>query len=126
VQILDSFVPELLVRNRNRVQIEVSGFGSDPRELYDVPEVRSYFILLFERYPGLFFWIDASSYMFLFLGLMLFEPWRTNGKVGLRPPDLKSYVTYGFTGLNTFCKQTGVSPDATNAAVIAQLHTICG
>ena len=45
--ILASFVPVLLERNRNRIQIEVMEFNEDPRELYDIPEVRNYFQILF-------------------------------------------------------------------------------
>src|SRR5690242_947105 len=102
-QILDSFVPRLLDRNRNRVQIEVMGYGADARELFDVPEVRAYFGAVFERNPGLFYWIDVSSYMFIFLGLMLFEPYRVGAKVGLRPRDMQTYLSKGFKGLNVFC-----------------------
>ena len=43
VQIIQSFIPGLLEPYRNRVQLEVLGYADDPRELYDIPEVRALF-----------------------------------------------------------------------------------
>lgn len=103
--ILESFVPHLLERNRNRVQIKVLGFGNDKRELFDIPEVRKYFRKLF-----------------LFLGLMLFEPYRVSGQVGLTPQDMQSYLVAGFSGLNEFCRVSGASPEKTNASISAWLR----
>ena len=121
--ILQSFVPVLLERNRNRVRLEVLGYDNDPRELFDIPEVRKYFQNLFVENPSLFYWIDVDSYMLLFLGLMLFEPYRIEGQVGLRPEDMQSYVSGGFSGLNKFCESMGVSADATNDAILKVLKS---
>jgi hypothetical protein len=120
--ILESFVPYLLERNRNRVQIKVCGFGNDKRELFDIPEVRKYFRKLFDDNPGLFYWIDINSYMFVFLSLMLFEPYRVNAQVTLTPQDLQSYLVAGFLGLNEFCRVSGASPEKTNASISAWLR----
>ncbi len=72
--------------------------------------------------PGLFFWIDVNSYMFIFLALMLYPPLRTNGFVGLTPADMQAYVIRGFTGLNAFCEANEASSDETNAAITALLR----
>jgi hypothetical protein len=122
--ILASFLPMLLKRNRNRVQIEVAGYETDSRELFDIEEVRAYFQALFDENPaqGLFYWIDLESYMFIFLGLMLFKPDRIEGKVGLAPSDLQAYLVRGFSGLKSFCSATGTSPDSTNASIRAILN----
>ena len=122
--ILASFVPVLLEKNRNRVQIEVLEFNEDPRELYDIPEVRNYFQILFRDNPGLFYWIDVESYMFIFLGLMLYEPYRVEGRAGLTPVDMQSYLIKGFTGLNKFCESTGASPDETNTTINQNLRSL--
>jgi hypothetical protein len=119
-RILEDFVPHLLDRNRNRVQIEVMGY--DQRELFDIPEVRKYFTALFELHAGLFYWIDVSSSILVFLGLMLFEPNRVAGRVGLLPRDMQVYHARGFAGLNSFCAVTGASANAANADINAQLH----
>jgi len=121
--ILTSWVPTLLERNRNRVQMEVLGYQDDPRELFDIPEVRSFFEAVFRANPGLFYWIDVESYMFVFLGLMISEPHRKDGQVYIVPKDMQAYLVRGFTGLNQFCAETGASPDATNALVNEWMRT---
>ena len=63
---LKSFVPDLLKRNRNRVRFEVLGYDDDPRELFDIPEVRKYFQNLIDENPGLFYWMDIDSHMLRF------------------------------------------------------------
>src|ERR1700738_2408413 len=57
VDVLESWIPELCERNRNRVQFQILGYDEDSRELYDIPEVREYYRELYNRHPGLFYWI---------------------------------------------------------------------
>ena len=81
VDVLESWIPELCERNRNRVQFQILGYDEDSRELYDIPEVREYYRELYNRHPGLFYWIDTRSYMLVFLGLMFYPPVRRDGNV---------------------------------------------
>src|SRR5215831_20778651 len=53
--ILNTFVPTLVERNRNRVTIMVEGYNDDPRELFLINEVRKWFHHLFDAVPELFF-----------------------------------------------------------------------
>ena len=124
--ILASFVPALLDVHRNRIQIEVFGYDQDPRALYDVEEVRSYFKRLYDENPGLFYWIDVDSCMFMFFGLMLYPPHRVPGGVGLTPSDMKDFLLKGYYGLNGFCEKTGARPDKTNVAILAVLAKFRG
>jgi len=101
--ILESWIPELCERNRNRVQFQILGYDEDSRELYDIPEVREYYRELYNRHPGLFYWIDTRSYMLVFLGLMFYPPVRRDGKVSLFGDDLLAYLRLGFYGLKIFC-----------------------
>jgi hypothetical protein len=115
--ILESFVPHSCERNCDRVQLEVLGYLNDSREIYDIPEVRSYYQALFQRVPGLFYWLDSSSHMLLLLGLMLFPPKRSDGLVTISPADMQQFLLRGFEGLNRFCSEHGLSPEKTNKAV---------
>lgn len=118
VEILESFTPSLLEQNRNRVRLEVLGYSDDPRELYDIHEVKLYFKNLFERYPGIFYWIDIDSYMLMFLGLMFFKPIRQDGIVRLSNENLQEYLRIGFAGLNHFCNENSVPADPTTQLVL--------
>jgi hypothetical protein len=114
VDILGLLREKWLVARRNTVRIVVNGYDDDPRDLFDIDEVRSYFQKLFIQVPGLFYWIEIDSYMFSFLGLMLYRPFRpVTGKVGITPADLQRYLARGFEGLNYFCGENKVSPQPT-------------
>ena len=120
VGIVRSFVPNLLERNRNRVQLEVVGYADDPRELYDIAEVRAYFRSLREVFPGMFYWLDTDfdGFTFILTGLMLYTPIRIGGgQVTISPRDLQDYLSHGFAELNAFCQRYGVSADATNRSI---------
>ncbi|MGI5907553.1 MAG: hypothetical protein ACOX8O_02820 [Christensenellales bacterium] len=120
--ILNSFIPKLLDRNRNRVRLEVLGYGLDERELYDIPEVRLFFKKLFDDVDGAFYWLDPNSYMLILWGLMLFPPHRVNGMVGLAPDDLKKYLTWGYIKLNRFCQINNISPEPSNQRNWRSIH----
>lgn len=93
------------------------GYGDDPRELYDIAEVRLYFQKLFDVVHRAFYWIDIKRYMFILWGLMLFHPIRINGNVTLSDNDLQLYLKYGLMKLNYFCEINNVSPHPTNALI---------
>jgi hypothetical protein len=124
-QILESYLPELTEQNRNRVQFEVAGYTEDPRELYEIPQVRAYFQALFRRYSGLFYWMDTGSGMLLFLCLMLYEPvWSEEG-VTVSLSDLQSFLADGYTALSAFCREHGLSPDATRDSITHWVRGFC-
>jgi hypothetical protein len=117
VGLLDSYVAERLAHNRNRVQLEVAGYADDPRELYEILEIRQYFQALFRRYGGLFYWLDTESGELLFLCLMLYEPvWAEEG-VTVSLSDLQSFLAAGYSGLNVFCHEHDLSADASHEAI---------
>ena len=115
-EILNSFISNPS-RNRNRVCIEILGYDEDPRELFDIPEVRLFFQKLFDENDGAFFWIDPDSHMLLFWGLMLLSPYRCDGKVGLQPEDMQKYLYWGYYKLNVFCQKNKLSPDFSTKAI---------
>lgn len=115
--ILDSYVPGCCQQNRNRIRLEVAGFADDPRELYEIPEIRQYFRALFRRHKGLFYWLDTGSGTLLFLCLMLYEPvWSKEG-VTVSLSDLQSFLADGYSGLNVFCHEHGLSSQPSHEAV---------
>ena len=117
VGILDSFAPDLMERNRNRVQLEVCAYLEDKRELFDVPEVRAFFAKLFDETDSLLYWIDFDSKMFMLLGLMLYPPVRLDGQVTLEPFHFQAFLQRAFGKLNCFCERWQTSAEPTTRLV---------
>ena len=53
--------PEAALRNRERVAMSVYGYETDPRELWDVPEVRDYLHALDDEFPYWFWFLDKTQ-----------------------------------------------------------------
>lgn len=117
--LLNSFIPALCECHRNRVEFEVMGYLEDPREIYDVPEIRSYFQKLFTENPGLLFWINTETHMVALLAILLYPPVRVSGGIIISSKDMGQFIANGFMGLNRFCRQHSLDPGPTNAAVMA-------
>lgn len=90
--ILDSFVPLLFDRNRNRVTIEISGYGADSRELCVINEVRRWFQHLFEVVPELFFWMDMRDPWFTHYAIMFGTPIRVQGGTTISNEDVEEFL----------------------------------
>lgn len=112
--LLNTFIPKLLERNRNKVRIEIIGYEQDPRQLFLINEVRAWFHKLFDEIPELFYWMDMSDNYLEFYALMMFTPKRVEGGTILSPEDMQKFLTWGYVNLNEFCAKYAISPDSTN------------
>ena len=112
--ILDSFVPILIDRNRNRVTIMVNGYNTDSRELFLINEVRKWFHHLFDVVPELFFWMDMRPPWLTFYAIMFGTPVREQGGTTISREDLQRFLVWGYQNLNVFCSAHGISPDLSN------------
>ena len=109
---LDGFLSELNRRNsrQNRVEILIHGYNDDPREIYDIPEVRQYFQTLWKKYPGLLYWIDMSSPVGELLRLFLWTPLRTDRGLYISIEDENKFFDEGILGLHIFCDEHNLDP----------------
>jgi len=105
-EILDSFVPDLIDRNRNRVELEILGYGNDSRELFLIDEVRHWYHTLFDCTPDLFFWMNLRSPWLTFYAIMFGTPVCLAGGTTVSPDDLQRFLVWGYQSLNGFCAQT--------------------
>jgi hypothetical protein len=112
--ILDSFIPTLVERNRNGVEILITDYDDDERELFLIPEVRPWFHRLFDVIPDLFFWMDMSNGRLLLYALMMRSPVRVEGGTTIIPEDMQEFLTWGFSHLNVFCKMHDFDPEPSN------------
>lgn len=113
-RVLDSFIPHLLDRNRNSVEILVNGYNNDQRELYLIPEVRTWFHRLFDITPDLFYWMDMRDDRLLLYALMMRSPVRVKGGATIKPEDMQEFLLWGFSQLNEFCNNYNLDPTPSN------------
>jgi len=116
-ELLDSFTSGNLELFRNRIVFAVLGYDDDERELYEIQEVRRYFIKLFSEIDGLFYWIHTGYNMVQLIGLLLYRPVYVEGQVTLSTEDWQSYLMWGYMKLNKFCSENGVSPEPTSTEI---------
>jgi hypothetical protein len=124
-RILDSFMPVLIDRNRNRVELEVSGYEDDSRELFLIDEVRLWFNTFFDSSPDLFFWMNMRSQWMAYYAIMFGTPVRRAGYTTVSSEDLQRFLIWGYKRLNGFCASKDISPDPStnhvNAAIQEQI-----
>lgn len=125
-KMLDTKMPISL---QNNINISVYWAPSDNRELYDIPEVRTYFSMVFDAVDSLFFWINPYCEFFVMLCHILYPPktrYRMLGcdtiHVEIDPNCLASYIVMGFEKLNRFCDSKGLS-EMPSSLVIEQRIT---
>lgn len=67
--------PSLLDTHAGRQLWVIQGYDSDPREIYEIPEIRAYFHGLHARHPGWLAWLDLkqlSNFLILSCALSVF------------------------------------------------------
>jgi hypothetical protein len=115
--ILDSFVPEALENNRNRIIVNVLGYSDDSRELYLIGEVRNWFHCLFDSVPELFFWLNLTQPWLTFYAIMHGTPIRQNEGTTVSREDLEHFLIWGYEQLNQFCNKHSVPVEPSNTHV---------
>jgi len=63
LRVLDSLIGsrERAMRFRDRVDFDVDGYNDDPRELFEVPEIRTFVRELDAKWPYWFFFLSKAS-----------------------------------------------------------------
>lgn len=123
---LDAEMPLSL---RNKISISVDWRSSDSRELYDIPEVRTYFMRVFDAVDSIFFWIDPACDFFVVLGCLLSPPktrYRLFGSntVYIDSNGFASYIMRGFEKLNRFCATKDVSDVPSSDAIEKRINEL--
>ncbi len=116
---LDAFMPEGAESNRNSIIVLINGYDEDGRELYSIPEVRTWFNHLFEAVPELFYWMDMSKGRLLYHALMMRSPIRVKGGTAVSPEEMQQFLMWGFSRLNVFCQRHHFDPASSNEHITA-------
>ena len=104
-------------RARNSLMISLDGYGTDPRELPEIPEARRFIRKLWDDVPALPYLIDIENGGFFFLGMMLYPAHRVSGGMTMLERDVLDYARETLARLHTYCNRTGRDPGPTEAAL---------
>jgi hypothetical protein len=98
-----------LLRACNKVSIIFDGLERDPRETWQVPEIRKYVANLVVDVPGICFFLAAEHNMnqMLFLALADTDAY-VDGNVQLEHRSYITAVATGIAGMRDLCQQAGV------------------
>ncbi len=106
-----------------RLLIQFDGLNADPREVWEVPEIRAYMADLLRKVPGLAFYLcfDEQYGMFRVLYLCLADPDALEGlTLNLTHVSTVAAVMAILLGMKSLCKEAGVSWDEQASRVMAQ------
>lgn len=112
---------------QGQVELSVHGYDSDPRELYEIAEVRTFFRQLDDAFPFWFYFL--STYGESFLLVLAFCLCRVTkmgpGLAMIDPGDLQEFLEVHYGAMNHVCDKLGISKSS-NARVSADIERYFG
>jgi hypothetical protein len=109
---------DAVIRRRQNVNVCFEGYNSDPRELYQIPEVRTFFSILDQQFPYWFYFINPASVFFEILMPCLCPLEEVSdsmdGKtkiVKVHRSDHMAYLTRHFSAMNHILDQYHLDDD---------------
>lgn len=101
---------EDVILYRQQACIVFDGFGTDPRELVDVPEVRIFVKALAARWPEwAYFFNQADPSIGLWMSCLAGDSFPGGGAVGIDVPLLKRMLSAALNGMNSVYEKHGLS-----------------
>lgn len=117
-------------RYRESVAYSVSGYDHDPRELYEIPEVRAFFRALTAQWPHWFWFLMRGQCQIGMLICLLCDVERaytSKGRIGTRlsqPADLDRVVRDLFGRGNALFDLYGITDGEASASAVSALAEI--
>ena len=87
-------------RHQGRVDLAFYGYSNDPRELYEIPEVRRFCKKLDDAFPYWFYFLSAEGVTLGVIACCLCSVTKLRAGVVSFGPDLLQFMTRHFEALN--------------------------
>lgn len=94
---------ENVVKGRGKTAISFSGYDNDPRELYEIPEVRKYISTLDNAFPYLFYFCSLSYPTLRVFAMCTCKVTKVAGGVILDQNDFQNFLISHIQHLNELC-----------------------
>ena len=100
----------------NSLALMIEGYDHDPREIYAIPEVRTFYQQLWRRWPYWLYFcnLDTENLMMMVMCCLdsldaLKVKGREQVKVTISPLDVVQFISGGFVPMNEMCERAGMS-----------------
>jgi hypothetical protein len=94
----------------------IEGYDDDPREIYAIPEVRTFYQQLWRRWPYWLYFcnLDTENLMMMVMCCLdsldaLKVKGREQVKVTISPLAVVQFISHGFVPMNEMCERAGMS-----------------
>jgi len=102
-----------LSKFRGRVALSISGYYDDPRELFEIEDVRRWVALLDRRFPYWLYFLTRVGSPLFFITECLCDTKREGDGVRLEPESLGRFLVRGFDAVNQLGIPEGVNEEIT-------------
>jgi hypothetical protein len=99
--------PETAKRFKSWVLFGISGYDEDPRELYEIPDVRLWMRELDDLFPYWFYFLSKHSSTMEFVTFSLCDYMETPRGAEIKPDSLADFLTRHFGAMNELCEKLG-------------------
>ena len=100
----------------NSLALMIEGYDDDPREIYAIPEVRTFYQQLWQRWPYWLFFcnLDTENLMMMVMCCLdSLDALKVQGKpqvqVQINPLEVVQFISGGFVPMNEMCERAGMS-----------------
>lgn len=115
-----------ILRQQNKIRVFVNGYDDDPRELWDIPEVRAFYRKLDEKFPYWFWFCDKGAVSLKVISDCLYQP---SGKAEegkqaaalVDDAELDKFMRRHYQAIDELCKDFNI-PDAERLKVLEAIE----
>lgn len=100
----------------NSLGIMIEGYDNDPREIYAIPEVRTFYQQLWQRWPYWLYFcnLDTENLMMMVMCCLdSLDAIKVQGQpqvqVQINPLEVVQFISGGFVPINEMCERAGMS-----------------
>ncbi len=100
----------------NSLALMIEGYDDDPREIYAIPEVRTFYQQLWQRWPYWLYFcnLDTENLMMMVMCCLdSLDALKVQGKpqvqVQINPLEVVQFISGGFVPMNEMCERAGMS-----------------
>ena len=100
----------------NSVALMIDGYNHDPREIYAIPEVRTFYQQLWQRWPYWLYFcnLDTENLMMMVMCCLdSLDALKIQGQpqvqVQINPLEVVQFISGGFVPMNEMCERAGMS-----------------